>query len=259
MEKEDPYWQRAEQEVYRSPEEIVAQDKEERRSGEVLPKLIRGNKKEKLLALTFDDGPHPLYTERLLALLREEHVPATFFVIGKMVRKYPELVRDISMDGNLVGNHTYSHVTLTNLSFDEMMTEYQADNDIIERTIGKPVHFCRPPGGDYNRDVIRAASETGMTTVLWTDDPGDYANPGTNVIEKRLLKKISNGGIILLHDGIEQTMEVLPQLIQYARDKGYKFVTVDQLKDSLTPAPKISMDTVAKKGHRSRDGAIVRT
>ena len=97
------------------------------------------------------------------------------------------------------------------------------------------MHFCRPPGGDYDKQVVKAATEQGLTTVLWTDDPGDYASPGTHVIESKTLTRLSNGGIILLHDGIQQTLDVLPQIIHFAKDHGYRFVTVDELMNSLVP------------------------
>jgi peptidoglycan/xylan/chitin deacetylase (PgdA/CDA1 family) len=229
----DPYWERALEEVDRSPEEIAAQAQREERQGMYLPKLIRGNAREKLIALTFDDGPHLEFTEKLLALLRRENVKATFFVVGKMVEKNPQLLKDIIANGNMVGNHTFSHVMLTKIPVNEIRAEYEACNDIVEDVAGYHMRFCRPPGGDYDRHVVKAATEQGLTTVLWTDDPGDYASPGTHVIEKKTLDRLSNGGIILLHDGIQETLDVLPQIIAYARDHGYRFVTVDELLRSL--------------------------
>ena len=231
----DPYWERALEEVDRSPEELAAQNEREEREGLYLPKLIRGNPREKLLALTFDDGPHPKFTQQLLALLKSENVKATFFVVGKMVEKNPDLLKDILANGNMVGNHTFSHVTLTKIPLNEIRAEYEACNDIVKDLAGYQMRYCRPPGGDYDRHVVRAATEQGLTTVLWTDDPGDYANPGTHVIEKKTLDRLSNGGIILLHDGVQETLDVLPQIIAYARDHNYRFVTVDELLDSLNP------------------------
>ena len=256
IDSSDSYWQHAMEEVDRSPEEIAAQSSREERQGLYLPKLIRGNSREKLLALTFDDGPHPQFTERLLALLKQEKVRATFFVVGKMVEKHPELLKDIVDQGNLIGNHTFSHVTLTKIPENEVRAEYEACNDIVEDVTGIRMKFCRPPGGDYDRHVIRAATDQGLTTVLWTDDPGDYANPGTHVIERKTLDRLSNGGIILLHDGIEETIKVLPQIIAYARDHNYQFVTVDQLMESLNPHLRdnpVRPFAITKKGDSSAD------
>lgn len=235
LDSSDAYWTAALEEVDKSPEEITAEANREARLGIYLPKLIRGNPKEKLLALTFDDGPHPIFTEKLLALLKAEDVKATFFVVGKMVEKNPQLLKEIADDGHLVGNHTFSHVTLTKIPMNEVRAEYEACNDVIENTINQRPRFCRPPGGDYDRQVVKAATEQGLTTVLWTDDPGDYASPGTHIIEMKTLDRMSNGGIILLHDGIQQTLDVLPQIIQYAKSHGYRFVTVDELMNSLIP------------------------
>lgn len=195
-------------------------------------RLCHGSRDEKLLALTFDDGPHPIYTEKLLAVLRAEHVRASFFVVGKMAERNPELLREEAADGHLIANHTFSHVTMTRIPENLMRTEYQAGNDAIQKITGERPRFCRPPGGDFDPEVIRAAQATGLTTVMWTDDPGDYASPGTEVIEKRTLDSLRNGGIILLHDGIQQTIDVLPDIIRDAHKLGYRFVTVDELMHS---------------------------
>jgi len=145
-----------------------------------------------------------------------------------MVEKHPELLKAIAADGHTIGNHTFSHVTLTKIPVADIQVEYRANNDIVKKTIGQNMKFCRPPGGDYDSDVIHAAEACGLTTVLWTDDPGDYANPGDNVIEERTLAKLTNGGIILLHDGVKETLDVLPQIIAYAKKKGFSFVTIDE-------------------------------
>lgn len=192
--------------------------------------LERGDSRVKEIALTFDDGPHPIYTEKLLALLRQERVPATFFVVGKMAERYPNLVREEVVDGDLVGNHTFSHVTLTRLPDSEIRTEYRACNDVLLQITGQVPRYCRPPGGDTDPRVVAAARSLGLTTVLWTDDPGDFASPGDAKIEDRVLAKIGNGGIVLLHDGIQQTLDVLPRIVKYARERGYRFVTVAGLK-----------------------------
>jgi peptidoglycan/xylan/chitin deacetylase (PgdA/CDA1 family) len=239
LERDDPYWKHALEEVYRSPEEIKAQDEREQRRGQFLPKLIRGNPKLKLLALTFDDGPHPGKTEALLDLLKREHVRATFFVIGKMVERNPNLLRRMAKEGHLIANHTFSHVTLTKIPEEEVEVEYKANIDIVKELTGKTMRYCRPPGGDYDASVVQAAATLGMTTVLWTDDPGDYANPGDEILQQRTLDRLSNGGIILLHDGIKETMQILPKVIEYAKKQGFKFVTVDQLSKSLGPKEKM--------------------
>jgi peptidoglycan-N-acetylglucosamine deacetylase len=228
-EKNDPYWQAAQREVYKTPENLLAQDAAERHRNTPLPKLIRGSHRLKSLLLTFDDGPHPRSTPELLKILEEEKVPATFFVIGKMAEKHPELVKAIAKGGHTVANHSFSHVTLTKFPRDDIRTEYRANNDLVEKIIGKKMEFCRPPGGDYDADVIRAAEDEGLTTVLWTDDPGDFANPGDQVVLERTLKRLSNGGILLMHDGSPNTIDVIKVIINEARRRGFTFVSPETM------------------------------
>lgn len=225
----DQFWQRAKEEIYKSPEELQAQHTREIRKGQFYSKVMSGDPKVPEVALTFDDGPHPHYTPKILAILKRYNIKATFFVVGEMAQKYPWLIKDEYAAGDLIGNHTYHHVNLTKIPFVEVAIEWQANQDVIKSITGKDMKYCRPPGGDYDRHVINAAMDVGLTTVLWTDDPGDYASPGDKTIEVRTLDRVHNGGIILLHDGIQQTIDVLPQIIETLQRKGYKFVTVDQM------------------------------
>ena len=100
---------------------------------------------------------------------------------------------------------------------------------MLANITGAPPHLFRPPGGDYDKDVAEVSEALGYTIVLWTDDPGDYASPGDQVISKRLLARVSNSGIILIHDGIRQTLDVLPRIITYLKKRGFEFVTIDQM------------------------------
>ncbi len=228
VDKDNPYWKNAETEIYKSAEELEAQENREQRSGNGYTTLRHGPVNKKEIALTFDDGPHPNFTPKLLTLLDQYKVKANFFVIGKMVDANPDLLKQIKQHGHLIGNHTFSHVTLTKIPIDQVLTEYQANNDIIKKTIGETPLFCRPPGGDHNAAVVQAAQSLGLTTTLWTDDPGDYANPGEGVILARLNQRLGNGGIILLHDGVDETLDVLKEFIPACQSAGYKFVTLDQ-------------------------------
>jgi peptidoglycan-N-acetylglucosamine deacetylase len=246
----DRFWQRAMKEDYRSPAELKAQDQREMRKGFAYKKLMHGNPAIKALALTFDDGPHPQYTPRLLAILNKYHVKATFFVIGKMVEQYPDLVKLEDAQGNLVANHTYHHVNLKSIPIDRIAMEWNACNDAVEAVIGKRMRYCRPPGGDYDGDVIKAAMDADLTTALWTDDPGDYASPGDKVIDKRVLSRISNGGIILLHDGVQETIDVLPQIIETLQKRGFKFQTAEEMDSRLrSPQHSSGSNSVGQTAH----------
>jgi peptidoglycan/xylan/chitin deacetylase (PgdA/CDA1 family) len=225
----DEYWQNALEKVYKSPEEVLAQHQAELRKGTHYPKVLRGEPGRREVAITFDDGPHPQYTPQLLAILAKYQAKATFFVIGKMVEPNPQLVKDELAAGHSVGNHTFHHVNLTKIPPRLVATEIQACGDLL-KSVGVPEpHLFRPPGGDYNGAVAQTIQDLGYTLVLWTDDPGDYASPGATVIEDRTLRMLSNGGIILLHDGVQETVQILPQLLEYLKSRGLKTVTIDEM------------------------------
>jgi len=191
--------------------------------------LQRGDTARKEIALTFDDGPHPGYTDQLLDVLHACHVPATFFVVGEMAERYPDLVRDEIAAGNTVGNHTYHHISLIKVNAADDAAEIAACGDVLQQITGKRPYLFRPPGGQSDLFSLDAAEAQGYTTVLWTDDPGDYASPGIDAIVKRTLHCARPGGILLLHDGIGQTIEALPTIVDALRAKGFTFVTVDQM------------------------------
>ena len=196
-------------------------------------KLWRGDSASKEIALTFDDGPHPAATVRLLDLLRELHVKATFFVVGKKVDEAPWLLPRMLVEGHEVANHTYHHINLDNAPESVVMSEIKLGADAIQRACGVKTNSFRPPGGHHNDNVLSGAEKMGVRTFLWSDDPADFANPGADVLEQRLIGKVSGGALVLLHDGIEQTMDILPDLIARLRKQGFKFVTVSQLADHL--------------------------
>ena len=225
----DEYWLNAKREVYRSTLELVAQRQVELDRGLLGDRILRGNPNRREIALTIDDGPHPVYTPELLQILAQNGIKATFFVVGEQAERYPELIRAESDAGHAIGNHTYDHVSLIKIPPQYIDTEIKACGEVINRITGKSPHLFRPPGGEYNRSVAEATEALGYKLVLYSDDPGDYAEPGTQVIEKRTLDTISNGGIILLHDGSAQTLTILPQLIQRLKARGFQFVSVDQL------------------------------
>lgn len=208
------------------------------RGGRVV-KVWRGDPSRKEVALTFDDGPHPAYTVRLLDLLQELHVKATFFVVGKKVDEAPSLLLRMVQDGHEVANHTYHHLNLDGASEDLVMAEIRLGAKAIHRACGvEPISF-RPPGGHHNANVLLGAEKLNLRTFLWSDDPADFANPGADVIEKRLLGHVSNGALILLHDGIEQTLDILPDLIARLRRDGYRFVTVTELAQHLEASERV--------------------
>ena len=174
----DPFWEKAEK-TYPASVAVPAIPASR------LNLMGHGDRERKEIALTFDDGPHPGYTPQLLAVLKQYKVPATFFLVGEMAERAPNLVRDEIAQGDSVGNHTYHHVSLVKITPDEAAAEIRACDLVLQSITGKTVHLFRPPGGVYDPAVAREAAAQGYTTVLWTDDPGDYASPGIDLIEKR--------------------------------------------------------------------------
>ncbi len=211
--------------------------------GNQLVSITRGDPNCMEVALTFDDGPHPPFTQKLLALLHSMHVPATFFVVGWKVDEAPDILKMMLKDGDDVANHTYHHFDLKLVPPPLVHNEIDLNNDAIERACGVAPRFFRPSGGQYDPAVINAAANLHMVTVLWTNDPADYVNPGSQVILDRVLPHVRPGAIILLHDGIQQTYDILPEMIDTLRSEGYKFVTLTQMAARLElehDAPKIT-------------------
>jgi peptidoglycan-N-acetylglucosamine deacetylase len=181
------------------------------------------------IALTFDDGPHPVKTEQLLAMLKEQGVPATFFVVGKMAVRYPEIVREIARQGHEVANHTYSHPNLSRVDDKTLLTELAQTRSVIQKLTGKDTLLYRPPGGDFTRRSLRIASRAGYHMILWTVLTKDVNGASIPVMQRHILNSASDGAIVLMHSGIPNTVEMLPRVIEQLRQEGYHFVTVSQL------------------------------
>ncbi|MCC7479809.1 polysaccharide deacetylase family protein [bacterium] len=184
-------------------------------------------------ALTFDDGPDSKYTPKVMKILRDEGVSATFFVIGRQVRGYPEQVRQMVADGHEVANHSWSHADFTKLSAKAQRAELDKCSAALAELNISPRWF-RPPYGAFNKSTTRQAQEAGLIPLLWSVDPRDWAEPGAGVIISRVSSQVTNGGVVLLHSTHGQTVEALPGLIRKLRDKGYSFVTLSQWQALVT-------------------------
>jgi peptidoglycan/xylan/chitin deacetylase (PgdA/CDA1 family) len=198
--------------------------------------LYSGNAHLPEIALTFDDGPNPIYTPQILALLQEYRVKATFFDVGYLVTDYPNLVRQEYSAGNSVGNHSWSHPELTLLSASAIWSQLTRTSTAIQATIGVRPTLFRPPYGAINGTVLAEANYLGVTTVLWNDSAGDWALPGVSVIASKILRQAGNGAIILLHDGggnRSQSVAALPIIITALEHRGFTFVTIQQMVDDL--------------------------
>lgn len=192
----------------------------------------RQDNEQMKIALTFDDGPHPYYTERILEILRRYNVQVTFFVVGKNAELYPEIVEKIVQDGHEIGNHTYSHVDLSRKNRKEILTEIETAEKTLLDLIGYVPSILRPPGGAMTNAIKKAAMECGYTLILWSIDTRDWAHTNAEKMLSNIRLHISSGDIILFHDyisGDSFTVEVLETIIPELLSKGYSFVTVSEL------------------------------
>jgi peptidoglycan/xylan/chitin deacetylase (PgdA/CDA1 family) len=195
------------------------------------------------IALTFDDGPHAGKTEDLLAVLREAQVPGTFFVVGKMADRYPQLVRQIAGEGHELANHTYSHPNMSRLSDEAVLGELEQTREVVKRLTGQDTHLFRPPGGDFSRRMVRLTSRAGYRMVLWSVLTRDVQGASPKFMAQRILKGADDGGIILMHSGMRSTLQMLPAVIAELRSRGYHFVTVSTLLGLERPAVPLPFDS----------------
>lgn len=180
----------------------------------------------KKIAITFDDGPHPYYTEQLLDGLKERGVKATFFVTGMHVEQYPEVIRRMSSEGHLIGNHTYSHIQLNSSNSDAFRQELIQTNEAIEKVTGQEVQYVRPPYGTWDKKFEK---DLNMFPVLWTIDPLDWCSDNVACIVQKVTSKAQENSIILMHDEYKSTVTAALQIIDELKEQGYEFVTVDEL------------------------------
>lgn len=191
-----------------------------------------GSREEKIIALTFDDGPHPKETHKILDVLDKYNIKATFFVVGKHASWYSEPLIRASKEGHEIGNHTFSHPDISNLSSDDIKREIKECEDTLVKLTGKRPTLFRPPYGSYSEEKLgEIAKESGYKIILWTTiDAKDWKNPPPSQISDCIINKAKNGDIILLHDyGTENTVKALDTIIPEMIKKGYKFVTVSEL------------------------------
>ncbi len=209
--------------------------------------LVSGPKNQRIIALTYDDGPNPPYTNQILEVLRAEHVHATFFVVGRAVAAYPQIVREESGDGNAVGNHTWAH---EHLLLDDgsslRRTLVRTDRAIFAAT-GHHTRIMRPPFGARDWLVLDEVRKLGYTPVMWSVPlANDWENPPPRIIAARVLRYAGDGAIIALHDGNRGIIcarvrtpgrlcdrsgdvEATRLIVEALKRQGYRFVTIPEL------------------------------
>lgn len=189
---------------------------------------VQENAKEekKKVALTFDDGPHPQYTVEMMEGLREKNVKATFFLLGEQVEKHPEIVKQIYEEGHVVGNHSYKHEQLSKLTMQRACEQVNRTNKLIYDITGENPSYLRPPFGDWHEKLD---CEANMVEVLWDVDTLDWSSQNHNEIVNKVLKNVKENDIILMHDGYETSVTAAMEIIDTLRERGYEFVTVDEI------------------------------
>lgn len=190
--------------------------------------VARARKKPTAVSLTFDDGPHPDFTPRILDVLRDNGAAATFFVIGKNARRHPDLVRRIVEEGHVLGCHTDSHVDLSKLGMQEALRECRVARQALEEIAGCRVRYLRPPWGRMRPTTFAVARMTRMTLALWSLDSLDHRRLGCDEILARV-RPVEAGDIVLFHDDEANTVSALPRIIDYMKQRGLSSVNLERL------------------------------
>ena len=192
----------------------------------------RVSTEDKVIALTFDDGPHPYLTDKILDILDEYNAKATFFVVGQMASAYPEVLKRVALRGHEIGNHTYTHLAESDDGCDMLRSEIQRTEDTVFQLTAKKTFLFRPPTGHCCPSAVKMTGELGYKTVVWDIDTRDWAHTPIDEICRNVRSNVKNGSIILMHDFIganSPTPKALRQIVPMLKELGYEFVTVSQL------------------------------
>lgn len=188
---------------------------------------------QRAVAITFDDGPNPVYTPQVLEIFSEARGKATFFMIGEQMGKYPEVVKQVADLGHEIGNHTFTHPKLSQLSIQDCLKEIEETEKLIEKMAGrKPVVF-RPPYLDYNQDTVSLLQNKRYPMIGALNlEAQDWEQPGVEHIVRKSREAVKNGSILIFHDGYgdrSQTIEAVRMLVSELTSQGYQLVTVSEL------------------------------
>lgn len=198
--------------------------------------LWTGNENLPEIALTFDDGPHPVHTPQLLQVLEQYQIKATFFWLGVNVERFPEIAREVYRRGHAIALHGYQHISFPTLNAIQLKESLEKTQEAITKACeinGNLIKNVRPPNGLVMPETINLLKQWDYRIIMWSVVPEDWVKPGVSLVKNRVLQQTRNGSIIVLHDGYHggedvaaSVAEIMPKLI----DKGYKFITIDALK-----------------------------
>ena len=201
-----------------------------RRGMTLLPRrlfLVNGSRGCRSVCLTFDDGPHPEHTPRLLDVLAERGVRATFFVVGREVERCPDVVRRIAAEGHELGHHSFTHSEPRQTSAGTLVAEVERTRRLLAEVVGGEYNLFRPPKGELTAGKLWALWRAKQTVVLWNRDPCDFAGPTTEAVRQRAVAMpLSSGDVVLLHDNVPHAAWVVRDLVDRAAGRGLGFATV---------------------------------
>ena len=197
--------------------------------------LWTGHEQSPAIALTFDDGPHPLHTPKLLDTLNKHNILASFFLLGRCVQRSPHIAQAIHQQGHWIGLHGFDHISFPKLSPDQLHQELHSTQISISQACQIPpeaIIDVRPPNGLFTPKSLSLLHHWSYRSVMWSVVPEDWVRPGVTVVIDRILQQVKNGSIIVLHDGAcggEDVVQIVDELIPRLQDQGFQFVTINQL------------------------------
>lgn len=202
-----------------------------------IPNIVfyHGPSNKKLAALTFDDGPDVHYTTEILKILKQHGIKATFFIVGSRAEAHPEMVKRIHEEGHAIGNHTWDHPNLKKISMTQIKSEVDRTDRLLTSLIGYKPHIFRPPYGIANASDIKELGRLGYKVIDWSVDTRDWAGTSPDRIIEYVHKEATPGAIVLehcaggRHEKLDNTIEALPRIISYFKERGYRFVTIPEL------------------------------
>ncbi len=218
--------------VYKDSQQSVYKDREQwERLGDI---VWEANIDEKAVAFTFDDGPSPTFTHKILDLLAKYNAKGSFFVIGQQAQIYPDIIKREYREGHEIGNHTYNHYEVTRLSGMELEKDLALAHKAIYDITRVKMRLFRPTSGYYDKKIVRVAKSFNYRVVIWTwgQDSRDWTNISGEKIALQIMKTIRPGSIVLFHDrggDHSNTVKALEILLPVLKERGYQFVTVSTL------------------------------